>query len=690
MLTAIRQWVIKTMTKGNTGVVQTLPKQEIIEMNVQITAERIMRNGINPEDLKTVGQVENVVNQIETPKVNVNPGMTSVKKADVLDMEGNKIDTSKGIMAGKEINQKNLNEELMKTDNPYSELVNTPRPKTLAEREAEVLAGMEKNNKEMVQRIRDRKNKPLDPDDVLPDYNETPGAFTRRNTPGSKENLLQELKIAYEKDFNRLRGDETVEELKDILKNLDTDGVPFADGGRIGLLAGSVPKVLKFLKSKKKIDEAVNNIFPTGDYKYDAQMAADSLVENNPKIFGGKLYEDLDMDTQMEVYGAVIGPIQSNALAVSRMKKATRPEKTLASMKEGKGINMSDPDIADEFARFMKETDPKGTKELEQKLQLENFKTKDRSENADGGRIGLKTGMGKAFLEFLKKFKVKQSGDGVKEFLSKRKFMKDAVGNTEKNRKARELDDIKKSTEEYMKQYKGYQFPSDEQIKIDLEKRIQPILNKGRKLNADGGRIGLKAGMTKRAFLKLMGSFGLGVGAAKSGIFTGLGKGAGKTVAKEVAQQTTSGMPPPYFFKLAEKIKNMGSDVTSTTERTVSKSLKSKDGNAEYILEQDMVSGDTLIKKVNKEGDDMITDVQIMEYRMGENVKTRDGRVVTSPNEYEEVTEVNKRIYKDDYNASDYTDGIEEIELKKIIDEVDDQAPPIKYASGGLAYMLGE
>ena len=90
-----------------------------------------------------------------------------------------------------------------------------------------------------------------------------------------------------------------------------------------------------------------------------------------------------------------------------------------------------------------------------------------------------------------------------------------------------------------------------------------------------------------------MGSFGLGVGAAKSGIFTGLGKGAGKTVAKEVAQQTTSGMPPPYFFKLAEKIKNMGSDVTSTTERTISKSLKSKDGNAEYILEENMVSGDT-------------------------------------------------------------------------------------------------
>ena len=102
------------------------------------------------------------------------------------------------------------------------------------------------------------KNKPLDPNDVLPDsvYNETPGAFTRRNTPGSKENLLQELKIAYEKDFNKLRGDETVEELQSILKDLDKNGEPFADGGRIGLLAGSVPKISavisRFIKKQEK------------------------------------------------------------------------------------------------------------------------------------------------------------------------------------------------------------------------------------------------------------------------------------------------------------------------------------------------------------------------------------------------------------------------------------------------------
>jgi len=112
---------------------------------------------------------------------------------------------------------------------------------------------------------------------------------------------------------------------------------------------------------------------------------------------------------------------------------------------------------------------------------------------------------------------------------------------------------------------------------------------------ADGGRIGLKGGMNKRTFLKLMGSVGATIGAAKSGIFSGFGKGAGKTVAKEVAQQTTSGMPPPYFFKLAEKIKNMGNDVTATTDRTIAMSLKTKDGKSEYFIGQGVSANDTII-----------------------------------------------------------------------------------------------
>ena len=37
----------------------------------------------------------------------------------------------------------------MKTENPYSDLVKTPRPKTIKEREAEVRARLEKENKEL-------------------------------------------------------------------------------------------------------------------------------------------------------------------------------------------------------------------------------------------------------------------------------------------------------------------------------------------------------------------------------------------------------------------------------------------------------------------------------------------------------------------------------------------------------------
>jgi hypothetical protein len=40
--------------------------------------------------------------------------------------------------------------------------------------------------------MRDLKNKPLDPDVALPNYKETPGEYSRRKTPGSIENLLQE------------------------------------------------------------------------------------------------------------------------------------------------------------------------------------------------------------------------------------------------------------------------------------------------------------------------------------------------------------------------------------------------------------------------------------------------------------------------------------------------------------------
>ena len=40
----------------------------------------------------------------------------------------------------------------------------------------------------------------------------------------------------------------------------------------------------------------------------------------------------------------------------------------------------------------MKESDPEGFKDIEEKIEIESFDPKDRKKNAFGGRIGLGTG----------------------------------------------------------------------------------------------------------------------------------------------------------------------------------------------------------------------------------------------------------------------------------------------------------
>jgi hypothetical protein len=102
-LKAVFQWVMRTMmkSKGETGIVQTLPNKDLVELNTQITAQRLMQNGIDPTQLKNADQVENAIIAIESkPKTG---GVTSAKSAKVFDMEGKEIDPKKGIMGGKQV-----------------------------------------------------------------------------------------------------------------------------------------------------------------------------------------------------------------------------------------------------------------------------------------------------------------------------------------------------------------------------------------------------------------------------------------------------------------------------------------------------------------------------------------------------------------------------------------------------------
>ena len=97
----IVQWVLRTMMKGQTGVVKTLPKKELLDFNVNMTIERLLQNRIDPSTIKTPDQLDNIIKQIEAPR-NVQQGIKSTKSAKVFDLEGKEIDPKKGIMGGKQ------------------------------------------------------------------------------------------------------------------------------------------------------------------------------------------------------------------------------------------------------------------------------------------------------------------------------------------------------------------------------------------------------------------------------------------------------------------------------------------------------------------------------------------------------------------------------------------------------------
>ena len=112
-MNAIYKFVLGMIGKRS-GVVTTLPNQKQIEFQANMLAEKFMQNGIDPNAFKSPEQVKNVLANIDQANMRVisadsaeGRGITEKflgkKKADVLDMEGNKIPDGAKIMGGKEV-----------------------------------------------------------------------------------------------------------------------------------------------------------------------------------------------------------------------------------------------------------------------------------------------------------------------------------------------------------------------------------------------------------------------------------------------------------------------------------------------------------------------------------------------------------------------------------------------------------
>ena len=131
-------------------------------------------------------------------------------------------------------------------------------------------------------------------------------------------------------------------------------------------------------------------------------------------------------------------------------------------------------------------------------------------------------------------------------------------------------------------------------------------------------------------------------------------------VTEKVAKDTVSGIPA-YFPDLISIIKTKGTDVT---KRSATKDLENVYEYKGYDLYEDVATGSIRIEKIGGETGEMITQREILSLTKTPGDETTK---MKPADEYEEVTEVNSRIYKDNFNDPDYEEGIDIQEILEFV-----------------------
>jgi len=233
---ALREFIIRLFLKEKPkGVMTALPNKDLVDMNIAIVAEKLMRNGIDPRSLKNANQVENAIKMIDDRPA-VQEGITATKSAKIMDMEGKEIDPRSKIMGGKQ-----------------------------AETEAEIAERLSRENKEGLARIKSRQ-KMIDEaiDNVSPGFS----GDLRVDADLVAEEMAKRMGKVYD-DLPDLEGTRLYGEAYDALSKQRFKNKPdpedMATGGRAGFKDGmtrrtflkilggamSIPIIGKFLKPMK-------------------------------------------------------------------------------------------------------------------------------------------------------------------------------------------------------------------------------------------------------------------------------------------------------------------------------------------------------------------------------------------------------------------------------------------------------
>ena len=192
---------------------------------------------------------------------------------------------------------------------------------------------------------------------------------------------------------------------------------------------------------------------------------------------------------------------------------------------------------------------------------------------------------------------------------------------------------------------KNRKLPVDDTTRQVMEKEIDEVL--------------ATQNITRRDFLKVSGAGGAIVIAKMLGFGDELATAT--KVAEKVTKDTVSGIPT-YFPDLISIIKTKGKNVT---KRNATKDLENVYEYKGFDLYEDVATGSVRIEKLDYLVDnDMITERQILSLTKNQGDESTK---MKPADEYEEVTEVNSKIYKDDYNDPDYEEGIDIEEILRFI-----------------------
>ena len=229
MLRAVREFIVRLLLKDSPkGVMTTLPNKDLVDMNVQMLAEKLMRNGVDPNSLKNANQVENAINMIEN-KSNVRQGIKSTKSADIfeLQMPPKKIDPKKGIIGGRQIPDDDL-------PPPGSRGGKDDIAAPVQSAEETIKNMIEAENKKNIGKMRNRKMVKDAIDNVSP-------GFVRGDRKYNAQLVAEDLADKkFGKEFYDLDQKQQMDLYGEALDGLSVDLDDFAQGGRAGFSNGGI------------------------------------------------------------------------------------------------------------------------------------------------------------------------------------------------------------------------------------------------------------------------------------------------------------------------------------------------------------------------------------------------------------------------------------------------------------------